>query len=285
MCAEKHWLSTGEAARLCSVARDTVVKWIRRGRLPASRTAGGHYRSAWGDVQRVAPPEHRRAEESLSNPTDSAERPMRCWGYLSDTGAPREECRQCLAYRVGATWCFLLRKEQEAGSVSFCSGPESCEDCPYYRRVMGLSTRVLVITADEALEQSLCSSGEEDLECHFARTGYEAAALISGFYPLIAVVDADVDRDGGARLVAQLTDDTRIHGLRIIFAVPRRGARQTRGLEPGRGLVEVLRKPFGLSELRSVRDRLPVEPLEAEQMAEVAEASSGIAVSEENSSN
>ena len=37
-------LTTGKAARFCSVKPDTVLKWIKKGRLPAARTAGGHYR-------------------------------------------------------------------------------------------------------------------------------------------------------------------------------------------------------------------------------------------------
>ena len=37
-------LTTGKAARLCSVKPDTVLKWIKKGVLPATRTVGGHYR-------------------------------------------------------------------------------------------------------------------------------------------------------------------------------------------------------------------------------------------------
>ena len=255
MWPEQRWLSTGEAAQLCSVARDTVLKWIRKGRLPASRTAGGHYRIAWQDAVRVGLTREQVAA-GLPALASVDDHPMRCWGYRSDSGEPREECRQCLAYRVGASRCFLLRRELGPGNVSFCCGPESCEDCPYYRRVMGLPTRVLVVTADDGLERSLRAGGEEGWECRYARTGYEASAIISAFHPLIAVVDVEVDRGGGVDLVAQLETDPRLHGLRIVLAVARRGARLPQGLA-----VEVLRKPFGLSDLRAIRDKFPVEPL------------------------
>jgi excisionase family DNA binding protein len=43
-------LSTGNAARLLSVTPDTVLKWIKSGRLPAIRTAGGPYRIARRDI-------------------------------------------------------------------------------------------------------------------------------------------------------------------------------------------------------------------------------------------
>ena len=37
-------LSTGEVARLCGVTRDAVLKWIKKGKLPATQTPGGHFR-------------------------------------------------------------------------------------------------------------------------------------------------------------------------------------------------------------------------------------------------
>jgi len=267
---KQRWLSTGEAAQLCSVARDTVFKWIRRGRLPASRTAGGHYRIAPADLQRVVPSQG-VVPEPPSRRSQPLEAPMRCWGYLSETGEPREECRQCLAYRVGATWCFLLRQEQGAGGVSFCSGPGSCGECPYYRRVLGLSTRVLVISADEDLRATLSDCGEDDLEFHFARTGYEAATLLPECYPAIAVVDSEVDQGGGATLVSQLADDSRIRGLRIIYLTRRGTVMPPQGLGPRPGTVEVVTKPLGLAGLRFLRDRFPVERLDVAQRGAVAQ--------------
>ncbi|MBK5294232.1 MAG: helix-turn-helix domain-containing protein [Acidobacteriia bacterium] len=47
--------STGEVARLCSVNPDTVLKWIKKGRLAATRTAGGHYRIEKHDLAALVP--------------------------------------------------------------------------------------------------------------------------------------------------------------------------------------------------------------------------------------
>lgn len=52
--ADAEWVTTGEAARLCSVTADAVQKWIRLGRLTAQRTAGGHYRIARRDIEPFA---------------------------------------------------------------------------------------------------------------------------------------------------------------------------------------------------------------------------------------
>ena len=41
---KSNLLTTGQAAKLCSVTPDTILKWLKRGRLNGVRTAGGHYR-------------------------------------------------------------------------------------------------------------------------------------------------------------------------------------------------------------------------------------------------
>lgn len=40
---EEVWLSSAEAARLLVVARHTITRWAREGRLPHRRTAAGRY--------------------------------------------------------------------------------------------------------------------------------------------------------------------------------------------------------------------------------------------------
>ena len=41
----ERYLSTGQAAGICSVSPDTILKWIRSGKLPARKTAGGQQMS------------------------------------------------------------------------------------------------------------------------------------------------------------------------------------------------------------------------------------------------
>lgn len=45
-------LTTKEAAEAAKMDRRTIVAWIHRGDLPATRRAGkrGHYRVQWGDL-------------------------------------------------------------------------------------------------------------------------------------------------------------------------------------------------------------------------------------------
>lgn len=42
--ANAEWFTTGQIARHCHVTPETVANWIKRGRLKAGTTPGGHYR-------------------------------------------------------------------------------------------------------------------------------------------------------------------------------------------------------------------------------------------------
>src|SRR5215468_10825888 len=48
----KDIFSTHDAARICRVTPMTVIRWIKEGKIPAFRTAGGHRRILVDDLAR-----------------------------------------------------------------------------------------------------------------------------------------------------------------------------------------------------------------------------------------
>lgn len=251
-------LTTGKAARLCSVKPDTVLKWIKKGRLPASRTAGGHYRveehaltSLLSDSDQ--PEKARAADGSLCS------RPMRCWEYMNN--GPGDECRDCVVYRVRATWCFrLVNLVREAGhGKRFCTGV--CQECPYYRRVHGLQSNVLVITRDEGLIQDLAKREHASVAFRFARHGYDASAIVAVFRPAFVILDQAILESLGVALLDELASDPRTSGARILVAI-RKGAM---GYRVRSGAVfATIEEPFSADEIVAIINRIPVEMMEAE---------------------
>ncbi|MDR5727138.1 MAG: helix-turn-helix domain-containing protein [Terriglobia bacterium] len=218
-----QYITTGKAARRCSVQPDTVLKWVKKGRLPAIRTPGGHYRIDERDLARFAgirEPEDPGALPVLQTP----KRILHCWEYFSEE--LRAECKSCVVYRVRASMCFQLRLAMHGNghSKEFCK--DICQDCPYCRRVHGVPTNVLVITRNEQLIQRLSQTPNQHLVLRYARSGYDSSAVLAVFRPALAVVDVRLLachwENGG--LIAALTSDERAKGMRVLISVPAEGA-------------------------------------------------------------
>ncbi len=257
-------LTTGQAAKVCSVTPDTILKWIKKGRLPGVRTAGGHYRIRREDLQpHVTTPV--AAEGPAGLPAERCSQGLRCWEYLGDRGAVRDDCRQCVVYRGRATRCFGMAGPEAYADSGRPLCQTSCEDCVYYRRVNGLPTNVLLITADEELVEQLAGETDNRVVLRFARNAYEASAIIHDLRPAFVAIDAEQIPEGDATLLDCLASDPRVPGLRIILMVSA-GTAPARRSRPEHELpVSILEKPFTVQEIAAVINRFPVVPLMLEQ--------------------
>ncbi len=247
-------LTTGQAAELCSVKPDTIRKWIKRGRLVAMRTGGGHHRIA---LRQLAPyitqPDMKEglADDSLA----CAGAPIRCWDYLSDQGQVRESCKECVVYRIRAAWCFAVAEiDCDIGhSRQFCG--QSCEDCLYFQRMKG---RAAVLVVSEERDMLLADEDEEAgvLDLRFASNAYQVSALLNQFKPLMVVVDQALPANSAVELLGNLAADPRVPGIKCALAV-NRGKLGRVALPPSVQLE--LEKPFTHRLLRNLLDRFPVE--------------------------
>ena len=255
---DHEWLSTGQVAELCAVTPATVLNWIRTGKLESVRTPGGHFRV---QRSRLEPMLARRKRDFLSSSQKTQGVHLRCWEYLSDRGKVRQECLDCVVFRVRATWCFQIAALgiDTGHARRFC--PTSCDDCAYYRRVKGIPTNVLVVSPDPDLIASLGEEPADDVVLRFARNAYEASAAVESFLPAFAVVDMDTPMIQEGGLLKCLGSDPRLPGLKTVVAVGTRrlgrGALQSQSAFVA-GRIE---KPFGIDEIRAVIGSFPVEEL------------------------
>lgn len=266
---QRNLLTTGQAARLCSVAPDTILKWIKKGRITCVRTAGGHYRIERQVLEPLvaSPPPAEKAPGQL---LQSCARSLHCWEYMTDRGAVRDQCRRCVVYRVRASRCFLMAGlEQDVGHArQFCGS--SCEDCIYYRRVNGLPTKVLVITSDDEFIDCLTDEEDESVTLCFARNAYEASAIIHDFRPAFATIDTRRMPAADSELLESLIADPRVPGVRIILAVPQGRKVPKRKWTESDLVVSVLEKPFGARRIAAVIKSFPVDSLEENNLKAAA---------------
>jgi len=247
-------LTTGQAAKLCAVTPDTVLKWIKKGRLKASRTAGGHYRVALPDLRPFMAGFGQRGDDprtlvkvgtavSSHDGTGPSGEEVSCWEYLATDGEIQEECKQCVVYRVRATRCFLMAGlDGNVGHArQFCHG--SCEDCVYYQRLRGGNALVLFITADQKLESQIECFDEGSVTLRFARNGYEASALIQEFRPEILIIDLEGLPEQGFGLLDSIAADPRLPHVRVILVVPPGMLDRVLQRPRHRLVVSVLEKP------------------------------------------
>ncbi len=263
---QRNWLTTGQAAQLCAVTPATVLSWIRKGRLEGSRTAGGHYRIKRENLEHLLVEEGTSVAGHHANVTTSLT-PLRCWEYLAEGDKMRDECGSCVAYRTRTSWCFLIAGQESGESQIGHACPNSCGECVYYRRVLGLPTRVLVISTDQSLIQHLQSREAPKLKLRFPRSAYEASAVAQSFPPAFAVVDAGSFpiEDGG--LIENLARDPRLPGLKIIVGIPGDADPTPAYHTNGHVAAHVIDRPFGLDQINAVVESYPVESGSLDELA------------------
>lgn len=250
-------LSTGEAALRLSVTPDTVLKWIKQGRIPAQRTAGGHHRIDAGEIERL---KTRRCP--LEPRAGAHSRPVRCWEYFSVDGRVKEECLRCAAYVVRAGLCFELSRLDPAHSSqrAFCG--TACKDCPYYQQVNRLPVRVLLVTRDPELPAALETGCQAICALRVARDVYGASAEIGEFRPSVVVLDSTLPPEVYGALREAIAGDRRVPWVRVVAAGG--GAAE----EAAGGAVQVLPRGSIAQELESLLRAKNVEQFEADLSAD-----------------
>ena len=252
--AELPVVTTGRAARLCGVTPDTILRWIKSGRLAAQRTAGGHHRIVVSDLESLIPDLH----SVQTRPATLAQ--QHCWEFMNPAGEVGEACRKCIVYQSRAEWCFRLAEiDQQIGhSHSHCA--TSCEECPYYQHISKL-VNILVISQDAELVSLLEEGRHEPLDLRFARNGYEASAMMERFHPGFVVLDCTAEGIDHADLVESLASDERVPGVKVILAVRSGATLGQPGWHAHEIVAAVLEKPFGMRGIEAVIDYVPASEL------------------------
>lgn len=245
-------LSTGKVAQMLSVTPDTVLKWIKNGRLPAKRTAGGHYRIAQHDVDDLM--------HSDTEPSANADNGfVYCWEYYATDGSPSKSCLDCLVYRARARHCYemsgLARDTGYAGA--HCSN--SCAECAYFQEVVCRPRRVLIVTKSTDLQSKLLQeSPNSRIDIAFASSEYECSTACHEFRPEFVVIDGSLSKPIRASLCTHLAKDPRIPGVQIILANMDAGG--TRPDSTEHHVDCAIPRTFGLAELEEYIIGLEVKP-------------------------
>jgi len=242
---KQEYLTTTEAAKLLGVAPDTVLKWVKAGKVKSRRTLGGHFRIPVSELSLFA------SETSTSVGTNKLTSQQTvhqyCWEFLAGGGEIKEECRDCITFRSRATRCYELKDlPGELGCLNLMCDTE-CTKCDYYRVVHGQGVNVIALSHTGKLISDIQGSGTHDgIDIRFVTAEYEIASLIQNFRPDYVVVDCSFGKRRTAEICSSLFADIRIPVSRIILSS------RTRKIKDycDREVFGWIRKPFSLQQLK-----------------------------------
>ncbi len=247
----RDYYTTSQVAALLSVSADTVLKWVRAGKIPSYRTPGGHARIPARIVEALLP----HPDQAVSpggrirpaRPRATVPAFRHCWQYYAGEGALPESCLECVVYRSRASRCYEMRAIPEEFGHLKLHCRTSCDDCEYYQRVQGRQTGVLVVTGDAGWRRRFeASAGPAGLRLGVAGSEYESAIQVGRLRPDYVVLDASLGKARVQRICAHLEGDDRIPFARVIIASRRPGW----AAACERTVSGWIRKPFTLEQLR-----------------------------------
>ncbi len=246
----RNYYTTTEAAKQLSVSPDTVLKWVRAGKITSYRTPGGHSRIPRQAIDSLLL-RRQSAGGAVEPPVQSAAYQY-CWDFYSEHGDVEDKCLDCVAYRSRAKRCYEMRDiPEEFGHLKLhCAG--SCTSCEYYRVMHGSRTSALLLTRSRRLIRMIeTKASDEEIVLRFASSEYECAAAIDKFRPDFVVIDCSLGRARTRLLCRSLGDDDRIPFTRIILASQSADIKDcTEG-----GIFGWIRKPFTYQQLRTCLNR------------------------------
>ncbi len=246
---EEFIISTGQASKLCSVTRDTILKWINKGTISAERTAGGHYRINKDTLKPYI------VTEKLNIPKKYKNKKAKfsyCWEYYSADGNVKEGCRECMVFKLKAEKCFLtadLGNKTDHNGI-YCKS--SCYECEYFKYINKPELDILLITENEKLIAGLKSDISKNIILKFSDCGYETATIIQDFRPDFIVIDESMPKEKSDEICNHLIEDPRIHGAQIILATS--GEAELEKLQEG--VCATISVPFSAKELEKCFNKL-----------------------------
>ena len=241
-----NYISTGKAARLLSVTPDTVLKWIKKGKIAARRTAGGHYRIAQKSIDELLSNEIDAPRDNGGDGSNGSDSLPACWDYHSMDGRIKEQCLSCLVFKVRGSRCYEIGDQLKADGVGEACCTSECEDCSYYKERNQSPAKTLVFTDDTAFSDSLTSGAKSSrLQIRFTNCEYDCSLLIDTFRPEFIVVDCAGNAEEFEEICDHLMSDPRLADANILLALP-----AGEGLKSGRTRgAATVNHPFTLGEL------------------------------------
>jgi excisionase family DNA binding protein len=246
----RELLTTGQAASICSVTRNTIFKWIQSGYLTARRTAGGHHRIDKRDLDRLMDTSGEVSSDAAQ--TSSRSRYRYCWEY-NGNGKTQKACLDCAVYQLRALRCYEVAKlAPEAHHAKLCCN-QHCEDCDYYKEMHGKTANVLVVTKDQVLAGDLMAhANEAKFNLEITDCEYNCSTIVNHFKPDFVIIDCNMGREVSRHMSNRIMEDPRIPYVRVVLA----GSKDEFPRECEREIFARMTRPFNVPSITECIDTI-----------------------------
>jgi len=217
MDKNKDYLTTSQAAKLLSVSPDTVLKWVKAGKVKSYRTLGGHFRIPISELD-IPLAKAAGAEPSMSTGAAEPSTHQYCWEFLGG-GEIKPECLECITYRSRAKRCYQLKDLPNGMGCLNLMCDADCSECEYFKLVNGQATNILVLSTSAKLITDMESVDKlVGYQFKFAESEYAAAVMIQDFRPDYIIVDCALGKKRTGTICRSLYNDIRLPVARIILS-------------------------------------------------------------------
>ncbi len=213
----KEFLTTSQAAKFLSVSPDTVLKWVKAGKIKSNRTLGGHFRIPVSALDVFSDTFQEKTDYAGAIQLPSSH--QYCWEFLAGGGPIRPECKDCITYRSRASRCYELKDLPGGfGCLNLMCDTE-CAECDYYKAVSGQKLNILILSENMNIikdPDNLDKSGLFAIQ--FCENEYSAAMKIQEYRPDYVIVDCAFGKKRTGMICYSLFNDIRIPVVRIILS-------------------------------------------------------------------
>ncbi len=240
----KEFLTTSQAAKLLSVSPDTVLKWVKAGKIKSKRTLGGHFRIPNTEIRVFNGSIKEHPDKSSNN--SSIVPYQYCWEYMAAGGPIQSECKDCITFRSRASRCYELKDIPGGMGCLNLMCDTDCTNCEYYKVVNGQKLNILVISENQNIVQDFNTLDDSGLfKIHFSKDEYSAAVKIHENRPDYIIVDCSIGKKRTGFICNNLFDDIRIPVVRIILTSKSKNIKDYCDKE----VFGWIRKPFNIEQL------------------------------------
>jgi len=243
---QRDYYTTTEAAKLLSVSPDTVLKWVRAGKISSYLTPGGHARIPKEAVAQLLPNGHRINATPQNQDKVRGHKFRYCWDYYAGRGQLKGDCLKCGTYLNRENRCYEVRQNKTRFAELPLNCNIKCEDCEIHKLTEDNEVYVLLVSPSESLKEIISEEENQSaIALKVVSSEYECAAAIDKFRPDFIIIDSAMGAPTSKELCLSLMNDKRIPFKRIIICSRKSNVDDYCDSE----IFGWIRKPFTMSQL------------------------------------